>query len=206
MSPSSERRFELKKISLEGQLKVLDSYPLSKYIQISEKLLCKFDAAVHFRRLNEAYIFGLRFANVAISSLPEHPEWKSSTNAKGKKRLMSQVKRVLEMMEIIKKRMDAEELIKIKSRLEAQKKEEDQKREEEDRAKQKKDRDRRREEEILHILEAERELFFAQQRKNRMKKIGEKKVRASALSQKKIEESAMAKLSALKKKNRNLKH
>ena len=107
-SPSAERRKALKEADAANELRVLDSCPLSKYIDIAGRLLDHFQDAVDGRRLDEAYVFGLRFANLCLSSLPQHPEWRSDTSKKSTKRLTSQVRDVLCMMDVIKQRMDAD--------------------------------------------------------------------------------------------------
>jgi hypothetical protein len=117
-SPSHDRRLQLKAADAANTLRVLGSYPLlSKYFDIAQRLLDSFQAAVDDRHLNHAYVYGLRFANLTIESFPQHPEWKqsnqSSFNMKQKRKLAQQMDRVLSMMETIKQRMDADELVKI---------------------------------------------------------------------------------------------
>ena len=103
LSPSTDRRKALKEADSANQLKVLPSYPLSKYLDLSKRIFYRFNHAVSERRLDEAYIFGLRFANLGLASLPQHPEWKAATNIKAKKCLASQAKNVLEMLESFEK-------------------------------------------------------------------------------------------------------
>lgn len=196
-SPSAERRKALKDADSDNQLKVLPSYPLSKYLDLTERMCYRFNDAVHERRLDEAYVFGLRFANLGLVSLPQHPAWKASTNIKAKKRLASQVENVLEMMESIKKRMDAEELMKIKGEMIARKERDSRMKEEEERLNQQLDEERRREQQKRRNLEIEREEFYAQQRSQRMKEIDRKKKKDNASKQKKIEQSAMSKFCAM---------
>ena len=170
-SPSAERRKALKEADAANELRVLDSCPLSKYIDIAGRLLDHFQDAVDGRRLDEAYVFGLRFANLCLSSLPQHPEWRSDTSKKSTKRLTSQVRDVLCMMDVIKQRMDAEELAKIKIALIAKEKEEALEKEAEDRRKRQLDDERQREQNIRDALEAERARFLAEQRHQRQEEL-----------------------------------
>ena len=197
LSPSTDRRKALKEADSANQLKVLPSYPLSKYLDLSKRIFYRFNHAVSERRLDEAYVFGLRFANLGLASLPQHPEWKAATNIKAKKCLASQAKHVLEMLESIKKRMDAEELMKIKVEMIAKNEQDSRRREEEERINQQVGEEHRREQQKRRNLEIEREEFYAQQRSQRMKEIERKKKKDNASKQKKIEQSAMLKLSAM---------
>jgi hypothetical protein len=200
-SPSAERRKALKEADAANELRVLGSCPLSKYIDIADRLLDHFQNAVDGRRLDEAYVFGLRFANLCLSSLPKHPEWKHDTRSKARKRLTSEVGDVLCMMDVIKQRMDAEELMKIKAELIAKEEEEARKKEAEDRGRQQLDEARQREQKIRDALKEERQKFLAEQRSSREKAIQQKVIIAKKKEPvpkvKEIEKSAMAKLQAM---------
>ncbi|VEU41266.1 unnamed protein product [Pseudo-nitzschia multistriata] len=200
-SPSAKRRKALKDADSANQLRVLESCPLSKYADIAERLLGHFQNAVDGRRLDEAYVFGLRFANLCISGLPQHPEWRREIGSKTRKRLTSQVGDVLSMMDVIKQRMDAEELMKIKAEMMARKAEELRKKEEEDRRNHEFEEAQRRKQQKRDALEKERAEFLAEQRAQRQKQIEERKEiekRNAAINKKKeIEQSAMAKLKAM---------
>jgi hypothetical protein len=184
-SPSAARRHALKVADAENQLRCLDSFPLHKYADIAQRLLDCFQAAVDQRRLDEAYIYGHRFAHLVVESLPQHEEWKqsgtgsTSVDAKLKKRLNCQVEKVLSMMEVIVQRMDAEELVKEKEQRKAREIEKETE-------KSRLDCQRLKEKEQRVALEEEREKFLAEQKE---KEIERKKMD--------VEQSAMAKLFAL---------
>merc|ERR1712224_637349 len=95
----------------------LPSCPLSKYLDVADKLFEHFQDAVSCpdeSRLDESYVLGLRFAGLVVTTLPQHPEWKKlECNANRTKLLTSRVKDVLYMMDVLKDRMDADELTKI---------------------------------------------------------------------------------------------
>ena len=210
-SPSAERRKALKEADASNKLRVLGSCPLTKYIDIADRLMEHFQDAVDGRRLDEAYVFGLRYANLCISSLPQHPEWKRDNSSRARKRLTSQVGDVLSMMDVIKQRMDAEELMKIKAEMLAKQQEENRKKEEEDRRKLQQDEELQREQSIRSALEEERAQFLAEQRaireeeiKRKQKAKKEQKAKEKAAKAKEevakkvdIEKSAMAKLQAM---------
>ena len=210
-SPSAERRKALKEADASNKLRVLGSCPLTKYIDIADRLMEHFQDAVDGRRLDEAYVFGLRYANLCISSLPQHPEWKLDTSSRARKRLTSQVGDVLSMMDVIKQRMDAEELMKVKAELLAKQQEENRKKEEEDRRKLQQDEELQREQSIRSALEEERAQFLAEQRAIREEEIKRKqkakkerkekekaaKAKEEAAKKVDIEKSAMAKLQAM---------
>lgn len=209
-SPSAGRRKALKESDAANQLRVLESCPLSKYVDIADRLLDHFQHALDGRRLDEAYIFGLRFANLCLSSLPQHPEWKCDTRSKCRKRLTSQVGDVLCMMDIIKQRMDAEELMKIKAEMIAREEEEDRKKEAEDSRKHQLEDERRREQQKRNTLEEERAQFLAEQRSQRKEEIeqnqsiAEKKETITKKNE--IEQSAMAKLYAMQAQMTSTEH
>ena len=111
-SPSYARRQALRHADASNSIRVLDSYPLSKYFDIAQRLLDAFQEAVDKRRLDEAYVYGLRFAAFSVEALPKHRDWRREKDyAQPKRRNAKQVEKVISMMEIIKQRMDAEELI-----------------------------------------------------------------------------------------------
>jgi hypothetical protein len=189
-SPSAPRRNALKVADAENQLRVLDSFPLHKYIDIAQRLLDCFQTAVDHRQLDEAYVYGHRFAHLVVESLPKHEEWKhsrvsaTSVDAKRKKRLNCQVEKVLSMMEIIVQRMDAEELVKEKEQRQAREIEKEIE-------KSRLDCQRRREKEQRDSLEEERQKFLAEQKEKNVEKKKDD-----------VEKSAMAKLFALNAKQK----
>merc|ERR1712224_484159 len=95
---------------------VLPSCPLSKYLDVADRLFEHFQDAVNCSdesRLDESYVLGLRFAGLVVTTLPQHPEWRLESNGNRTKLLTSRVKDVLYMMDVLKDRMDADEVTKI---------------------------------------------------------------------------------------------
>jgi len=121
-SPSFARRRALKEVDdTANQLRVVDCYPLSKYIVIADKLFGYFEEAFASLHLDDAYVYGMRFAELAITNLPNHQDWATSTTAgiAGEK-FKSQIVKVLSRLEIIKRRMDEEESRKLRTGMLAQ--------------------------------------------------------------------------------------
>mmetsp|Transcript_9615 Transcript_9615/g.10992 ORF Transcript_9615/g.10992 Transcript_9615/m.10992 type:complete len:308 (+) Transcript_9615:117-1040(+) len=125
-SPSFARRRALKEADdTANQLRVLDCYPLSKYMAIADKLFGYFEEAFDSLRLDDAYVYGMRFAELAITNLPTHQDWRatsSATTAAGsaEDKLQSQIVKVVSRLEIIKRRMDEEESRKLRTGMLAQ--------------------------------------------------------------------------------------
>merc|ERR1712194_505935 len=114
-SPSFARRRALQEVddsSANQQLRVVDCYPLSKYLAIADKLFGYFEEAFDSVRLDDAYVYGMRFAELAITNLPQHQDWATTSAAAGSAEdqlVKSQIVKVLSRLEIIKRRMDEEE-------------------------------------------------------------------------------------------------
>ena len=148
-SPSYKRRQALRDANTTT-IQVLDSNPIDRYYETSLKLLSAFQQAVDERRLDQAYVYGVRFASFSIDSLPRHKHYKLQTNVRSKSRNLKQVDMVLKMMEVVTQRMDAEEMIKEKQRLERaaeeekmrQIQQEEERKEQEEKARLKKDNDK----------------------------------------------------------------
>lgn len=116
-SPSFGRRHTLKEMyGSNFQLNVVDGYQLSNYIEQGYKIHGKFEHAFErSNNLDEAYVYGMSFAELVVTDLPKHKDW----NEKGKqeREMKSKVSKVLSRLEIIKRRMDAEESKKLRTSL-----------------------------------------------------------------------------------------
>jgi len=120
-SPSFARRRALKEVDdSANQLRVVDCYPLSKYLAIADKLFGYFEEAFESLRLDDAYVYGMRFAELAITNLPKHKDWATSAAGIAEDKLKSQIVKVLSRLEIIKRRMDEEESRKLRTGMLAQ--------------------------------------------------------------------------------------
>mmetsp|Transcript_61979 Transcript_61979/g.69396 ORF Transcript_61979/g.69396 Transcript_61979/m.69396 type:complete len:304 (-) Transcript_61979:40-951(-) len=124
-SPSFARRRALKEVDdTANQLRVVDCYPLSKYLAIADKLFGYFEEAFDSVRLDDAYVYGMRFAELAITNLPTHQDWRATSSAttagSAEDKLQSQIVKVVSRLEIIKRRMDEEESRKLRTGMLAQ--------------------------------------------------------------------------------------
>jgi hypothetical protein len=188
-SPSYQRRQALRQSAAMSPRLVQASRPLSEYFDMAQRLHAAFGGSIEKRQIDAAYVYGLRLASLAIELLPQHPQWKQSF-AKEKRRLASQVDQVIEQLEALKKRMDAEELLR-----------QHQQRQEEERQRQLAEERRREEEERIRKqaeaqkrLEDERQRLLLEHRKEQAAALEMKKKEERKQS---IEQSAMAKLAAL---------
>lgn len=189
-SPSYERRQALRQAAATSARLVKASRPLKEYLTMAQRLYTAFGQAVDARQVDAAYVYGLRLANLALDALPRHPEWKQPYYTKEKRRLASQVDQALAQMEILKQRMNAEELMRQQQlRIQEenrQKMEEQKKREEEEQRRKREEAQRRFAEERQRVLEA--------QRKEQQEKAA---AEASKKKQQAIQQSAIEKLQAL---------
>jgi len=187
--PSAARRKTLRKVADETSEKfqILESCPLSKYMDVADRLLDHFCLAADEERLDEAYVLGLRFANLCLAGLPRHPEWSmvesvrpdddddgatiitagtSSSLQKGRKaQLTSKTAVVLRRMAVLKQQMDAEEIAKLSVEALLRERDEARQQESEDLRRLELAEERRREREICNALDREREEFRASQRR-----------------------------------------
>lgn len=125
-SPSAARRKALREADASNAIyNVIESYPIESYFAMTERLLKEFEAAVDQRRLDNAYVFGVRFATFSIDALPKHKQYSKCK----KLRLINsrQVDQVLVSLQNITARMDAEELARQRQEQQAAREQEVQK-------------------------------------------------------------------------------
>jgi hypothetical protein len=114
-SPSAARRKALRQADGKNDVfKVMETVSVDKYYYLIDRLLVEFDRAMDERRLDEAYIYGIRFASFSVESLPRHVHYKSPEYKRLQLRNARQVDRVLKGLESVTARMDAEELAKTR--------------------------------------------------------------------------------------------
>jgi hypothetical protein len=115
-SPSGARRALLRTIAEEPIQKMAtlsNLCPIDRYYTIADKLLEVFTTSFEESDLDEAYVYGMRYANFCFKVLPTHDYYKSTTSSKLRE-LRSQSQRsghyVLDALEDIVKSMDEEEV------------------------------------------------------------------------------------------------
>jgi hypothetical protein len=114
-SSSAARRKALRQADSKiNVFKVMETIPVDKYYSLIDNLLVAFDKAMDERRLDEAYIYGIRFASFCVESLPKHANYNFPEYKRLQLRNARQVDRVLKGLENVTARMDAEELAKKK--------------------------------------------------------------------------------------------
>jgi hypothetical protein len=191
-SPSAARRKTLRKVADESSAKfqILEACPLSKYMDVADRLLEHFCEAADEERLDEAYVLGLRFASLCLQGLPRHPEWSSSGSSaeslsdsdserstistagtssslqkSRRSKLTSKTAVVLRRLAVLKQQMDLEEIAKLSEEARALQQAEARQQESENFRKLQLEEERLREREISFALDREREEFRASQRR-----------------------------------------
>mmetsp|Transcript_11061 Transcript_11061/g.22666 ORF Transcript_11061/g.22666 Transcript_11061/m.22666 type:complete len:525 (-) Transcript_11061:172-1746(-) len=196
-SPGYQRLQALRKAAATNGRVVQASRPIAEYFSLTQRLCAAFHRAVDDRQVDAAYVYGLRLANLAIESLPRHPEWKQPHVAKERRRLTSQVDQVLSRMELLKQRITYEEMLRQQQQREEQ--EEKQKLEEE--RKREQEVQRKRIEEAHKRLEEERQRHLEAQKKEQEQQVAAKALQEKQQKKEQIQQSAMAKLQALQAKS-----
>ena len=145
-SPSEERRKALKATEANKILKISNLTPIERYYDVADKLKQRFESSFKEHNLDNAYVYGIRFAKFSTDALPHHDYYKvSRTNLKTlRQKNRKELVEVLNALEEVVQLMDLEELeqAEIRRREEAalakiREREELMKKEEEDRRAQK---------------------------------------------------------------------
>jgi hypothetical protein len=153
---------------------------------MAQSLHAAFLQAIEKRQIDAAYVYGLRLASLALELLPRHPAWKQPTVEKEKRRLTTVVDSTIQQMEVLKQRMDAEELMRLqKIRQEKEQHEEQQRLAVE--------AERQRQEAVHQQLAQERERRLETHRKEQAAALEVKK----KAKEQSIQQSALAKLQAM---------
>ena len=117
--PSDARREALRKqVDVTAQsLRVLSNFtPIARYYDISAKLFHAFEICVQHDNLDDAYVFGKRYANFCMISLPTHDYYMSSRPELKRMRITRQknLEYVAVTLEEVVRRMDQEEVERSK--------------------------------------------------------------------------------------------
>jgi hypothetical protein len=114
ISPSAARRRALRQGTKAKSL--MPTVPISNYYELTDRLYASFCVALDNRKLDDAYVWGIRFATFSTEALPTHPAYSQSTFLKLRKRNAQRTQHVLTQLEAVTARMDAEELLKEQQR------------------------------------------------------------------------------------------
>ncbi len=121
--PSEKRRQYLKATEANKVPAISNLTPIERYYDVSDKLLQLFETKFSEHKLDEAYIYGLRFAKFSAEALPQHDYYNAQKFELKQLRRSNQrdLKKVIDSLEEVVQLMDLEELEKaeIKRREEA---------------------------------------------------------------------------------------
>jgi Snf7 len=112
--PSAARRQALRQGTTAKSL--VPTVPLTNYYELTDRLYASFCVALDNRKLDDAYVWGIRFATFSTEALPTHPAYGQSIFLKLRKRNAQRTQHVLTQLEAVAQRMDAEELLKGQQR------------------------------------------------------------------------------------------
>jgi hypothetical protein len=118
--PSKHRRAALRQAEGDLGFSVSNFFPIERYYTAADKVLQSFNKAFEEKRLDDAYVLGLRFATFSIESLPQHDYYRASRYAPLKRRNEQNVTSVISKLEQVTMWMDTEEAEKERLRQEYQ--------------------------------------------------------------------------------------
>jgi len=132
--PSDARRAALseatKGMGERGVPLVSNFFPLERYFEAANRVLEAFGIAYKARRLDDAYVYGKRFAIFSLEALPQHNYYESPRYAATRKKNKQDMTAVIIRLEKVALLMDEEEKTKERERKrredEARKREEEQ--------------------------------------------------------------------------------
>lgn len=180
--PSSARRRQLREAEANsGTIPTVSNFfPLERYYEASDKVLQTFETAFEKKRLDEAYVYGMRYCNFCLNGIVQHDYYKSSKFAARKAQTNQRVEAVITKLEQVADWMDREEIEKEKRRQEILK------RQQEELLRKKKEQEQQRLADIERRLAKQKEAFSTFTSGSQGEQGGEN-----------VEESAMAKLQRL---------
>ncbi len=156
---------------------VSNFFPLERYYDASDKVFQTFETAFERKRLDEAYVYGMRYCTFCVKGIVQHDYYNSSKFATRKTQTNQRVDAVLTKLEQVAEWMDQEEREKETRRQAFLK------RQKEERLRKERELEHQRLAEIELRLAKQKEAFSSFHRQDDNNKSGES-----------VEESAMAKL------------
>ncbi|CAJ1941417.1 unnamed protein product [Cylindrotheca closterium] len=133
--PSSNRRNHLKEAdgSSGNAITVSNLFPIDRYYDASQKVLNAFQVSFEEKKLDDAYVYGMRYSRFCVNEITKHDYYKATKFNQKRAVMNKQVTEVINKLEIVADMMDAEEVIKEaerKARFQRQKEEEARRRQE----------------------------------------------------------------------------
>lgn len=120
--PSEGRRAALRQAEGEMGAEVSNFFPIERYYSAADKVLQSFEKAYNEKRLDDAYVLGLRFATFSLEGLTKHNYYHSSRYSNLRKKNEMSVKQVIAKLEQVTTWMDDEEAERQRLREEYRKK------------------------------------------------------------------------------------
>ena len=116
--PSSLRRKKLQEADLKtgGIPTVSNMFPLDRYYVASEKVLSSFEDSFNNQRLDEAYVYGMRYCNFCVKEIVKHDYYRSAKFNSKRLDTNRRVTQVLTKLEKVAELMDDEEIKKEEQR------------------------------------------------------------------------------------------
>lgn len=123
-TPSSARRQALRRADEGNNIRISNDIPLERFYDISKRLISRFQEAFDQRRLDEAYVYGIRLASLCVDAIPKHSSYSQKRFSRQRKENGQKCDRILKLLEIVRQRMDAEEILKHQAAEEERKRKE----------------------------------------------------------------------------------
>lgn len=118
--PSDGRRAALRQadagLGEKGVPVVSNFFPIERYYDAARKVLASFEMAFDERRLDDAYVYGKRFATFSLDALPTHNYYKSPKHKLLRTQNALEMTDVILKLEQIAKWMDDEEIKRERER------------------------------------------------------------------------------------------
>lgn len=108
---SATRRRQLREADANcGTIPIVSNFfPLERYYDAADKVLHTFETAFEKRRLDEAYVYGMRYCTFCVKGIVQHDYYHSSKFAARKAQTNQRVDAVLTKLEQVAEWMDQEE-------------------------------------------------------------------------------------------------
>jgi hypothetical protein len=117
--PSSARRKQLREADANsGSIPMVSNFfTLERYYEASDKVLQSFGTAFAQNRLDEAYVYGMRYCTFCVEGITQHDYYRSGKFEARRTQTNKRVAQVLTKLEEVAECMDVEELRKEEQRL-----------------------------------------------------------------------------------------
>ena len=116
--PSEKRRQYLKAKEANNVPPISNLTPIERYYDVADKLKLLFEENITQHQLDNAYVYGMRFAKFSTDALPQHDYYKVSKPElkRLKRNNQRDLKSVIDSLEKVVELMDLEELEKAEIR------------------------------------------------------------------------------------------